>query len=75
MNIKYFNKNVKKLLLQNTISILMFGTKKCDIKKFDMAEMLRIFAVFCSKHRKNKGGIEKNSDKCYNNQRKKLSAC
>ena len=52
MNIKYFNKNVKKLLLQNTNSILMFWTKKCDIKKFDMAEMLRIFAAFCSKHRK-----------------------
>ena len=36
----------KKLLLQNTISILMFGTKKCDIKKFDMAEILEYSPFF-----------------------------
>lgn len=60
-------KCVKNFNLQNTISIIRFRTKKCHARFFDIYEMLRIFVLFCLKHRKNKGGIDKNARKCYHN--------
>ena len=66
-NIEYFTKCVKIFNLQNSISIVRFGTKKCNSRFFDIYEMFRIKGLFCLKHRKKQGGIAKNDRKCYHN--------